>query len=202
METGLILQNLGIGVASSLIAAIIIAIYNNLFNKNTYQTDNFLEQQLQYKNPVIITGFITLVLTILTIFGMYLQWKSYPYIFMGALLLGFGTKIMYEKQCPRCKRITKKFRNKEILNQEQRPYYYRDEVITYYSDGETIKDRKFVGKEKKRMENWRIEKEYYNCISCGFEWDEVFERNMDLQSRPKPTTKRVKEKPPKEEYSF
>lgn len=159
-----------------------------------------MEKQFQYKNPVILTGFITLVLLILTLFGMYFQWKSYPYIFIGALGFGFTTKLMYEKQCPRCKRITKEFRNRETMREEKRPYTYRDEVITYYSDGETIKERKFVGKEKKRMETWRIEKDFFRCKSCGYEWDEVFNRNLDYDSRPKPTKKRLKEKAPSDLY--
>ena len=66
--------------------------------------------------------------------------------------------------------------------------------ISYFFDNSSY--LKFVGKEKKRMETWRIEKEFYKCSSCNYEWDEVFERNIDLESRPKPKTKRLKERAP------
>lgn len=201
MEFNIIVTNIGIGIISSIIATIIIAIYNNFFNKKQYKSDNFLEKQLQYKDPVIIFGFITIILLSLTLFGMRYNWTSFPYIFMAALLTGMATKILYEKQCPECKKITKKLENKETLREEKRPYKYREEKITLYSDGE-IKERKPYGKTKTIMETFRLSKELYKCINseCNHKWSETIDENLDIENRPKPHIKKTNEKNPDSTY--
>jgi hypothetical protein len=81
------------------------------------------------------------------------------------------------------------------LKEEKRPYHYRDETIYLYSDG-SEKDHKYSGEEKIKMETWRTEKEFYNCTSCNHNWDKIFEKNLDIDNRPKPNKVRTRFNPP------
>jgi magnesium-transporting ATPase (P-type) len=151
------------------------------------------------KNPFLIFLFITSFMVVLTFFSIIYQWQLFNYIYLLFADIGliFITVWIYNNQCPKCNSIfKKKLINKEILKEEKRPYYYKDETIYYYNDGETIKDRKFYGKEKTKMETWRTEKEFYECQACNYKWDKLFERNLDINNRPKPNKIRTKFNPP------
>ena len=131
---------------------------------------------------------MTTFIIVLTFFSMVYSWQIFNYIYLIIADFGFGfvTYWIYNNQCPKCNAIfNKKLIDKQTLKEEKRPYYYRDETIYYYSDGKTLKDRKFHGPEKKKMETWRTEKEFYECQSCNHKWDKIFERNFDINNRPK-----------------
>jgi transposase-like protein len=74
--------------------------------------------------------------------------------------------------------------NKETIKEEKRPWYYRDLIIYLYTDG-AEKNREYSKEEKTRIETWRTEKEHYQCEKCGYNWERIFERNLDEQTRPK-----------------
>lgn len=90
---------------------------------------------------------------------------------------------------PECNAIFKKKTiHEEILKEEKRPYNYQDETIYYYSDGKTVKDRRFHGSRKTIMETWRTKKEFYECQAkgCGHKWDRIKTDNLGKHNRPKP----------------
>jgi len=185
------------------ISTIIVFIFNKFIGKRKYK-DESLESETKtnfgsfFKNPFLISLFITSFFVVLTFFSIVYSWTTYNYIYLtiAASIFGIITFFIYENQCPNCKRIFhKKLINKEILKDEKRPYYYRDLTIYLYSDG-SEKERRYTGEEKIRMETWRTEKEFYECTSCHHKWDKISERNLDIDSRPEPNIVRTKIKPP------
>jgi hypothetical protein len=131
----------------------------------------------------------------LTFFSIIYEWQVFNFIYLiiADFILVIVTYSIYKNQCPKCNSIFKiGIVNKEILGKEKRPFTYRDKTIYYYNDGVTIKDIKFHGKEKTKMETWRTHKEFYKCRVCGYKWDKVFETNLDEGNRPKPNKVRTK----------
>ena len=191
-------------VISSIITFIFYKIFGKRKEKDTPSEDKYKTDIPPYfKNPFLISLFITSLLFVLTIFfAIYSPTLYYHlYLVMGALIFVMITYWIYENQCPNCKKIFhKKLINKETLKEEKRPYRYRDETIYYYSDG-SEKERKFTGPLKTIMETIRTEKEYYECTSCHHKWDKILERNLDIGNRPKPNKIRSKIKPPNN-YDF
>ena len=198
-----ILEGIISGVSATIISTIIVFIFTKLFGqrKNKDKSSESINQtnfKSTFKNPFLISLFITSFIVVLTFFSLVYSWTTYNYIYLtiAALILGIITYLIYENQCPNCNRIFhKKLINKETLKEEKRPYYYRDSTIYRYSDG-SEKEHRYTGKEKTRMETWRTEKEFYECTSCGHKWDKIFERNLDINSRPKPNIVRTRFKPP------
>lgn len=189
------------GVISSLIATfistIIVLVFLKLFGREK-EKDKSSETKNWIKNPFLISLFITSFISVLTFFSLVYLWETFNYIYLGSasLILIIITYFIYENQCPNCNRVFhKKLINKEVLREEKRPYRYRDLTIYLYSDG-SEKDRKYSGKEKIIMETWRTEKEFYECTSCHHKWDKIFERNLDIDNRPKPDIVRTRFKPP------
>lgn len=191
-------------VSATLISSIIVAIFNYIFGR---KKDNDKSQEANTKsvrksflqNPFYISLFITSFFSVITFFSLVYSWKTFnfSYLFLATCVLAMITYGVYNDQCPNCNRIfSKKLIKKEKLNEEMRPYHYRTETIYYYSDGQTIKDRKYTGSEKKRMETWRTEKEFYECTKCGHTWDKIVEKNLDEANRPKPNHVTTKTKLP------
>ena len=182
------------GISATLIATIIISIFTRIIGSKKYRNDTIDNKthrnfKSTYKNPFLISLFITSFVVVITFFSMVYSWKvfNYSYLLVADFVLVFITYWIYNNQCPNCNRIfKKKLVNKETLKEEKRPYHYRDLTIYYYSNG-TEKDRKYSGKEKTKMETWRTEKEFYECESCGHKWNKIFERNLDIDNRPKPS---------------
>jgi len=198
-----IIEGIISGISATLISTIIIFLFKKVIEgKTKKETDKVEKVDLSgsvLNNPFLISLFITSFIIVLTFFSMVYQWQvfNYVYLIVADFGLGFITYWLYNNQCPKCNAIFKKKTiNKETLKEEKRPYHYRDETIYYYNDGETIKDRKFHGKEKTKMETWRTEKEFYECQSCGHKWDKIFERNLDKDNRPKPNKVRTRFSPP------
>lgn len=203
MDWNTILEGVISGVVATLISSAIIFIFKQIFKGNIKNKPDKVEKAdlsgSVLKNPFLISLFITSFIIILTFFSMIYSWKvfNYVYLLVADFGLGFVTYWIYNNQCPRCNAIfKKKLINKETLKEEKRPYHYRDETIYYYNDGKTIKDKKFHGKEKTKMELWRTEKEFYECQACNHKWDKIFERNLDKDNRPKPNKVRTKFNPP------
>ena len=158
----------------------------------------------EYLNPFGVSLFLTFFFILAMFVSLFLQWSVNITMATGliASILIFVTYFVYDSQCPRCNRLfSKHLITKEKISDEKRPYRYRNETITLYSDG-SEKDRKFTGKEKVRMETIRTEKEHYVCRSCNHEWNKLFVRNLDKHNRPKPNIKRTKIKPPRDTYYY
>lgn len=191
------------GVISSVIAAlisgVIVFIIRILISRKTSDEGKKEIKVSDFKtNPFLISLFVTSFFVILTFFSIVYAWTTFNsgYLTLASISLFFITSWIYHNQCPSCNRIfNKKLVKKEKVHEEKRPYRYREETIYLYSDG-SEKERKYHGKEKTRMETWRTEKEYYECTSCGYNWDKLFERNLDIDNRPKPNIKKTKTKPP------
>lgn len=203
MDWNTILEGVISGVIATLISSIIIFIFKQVFKGNIKNEPNKVEKAdlsgSILKNPFLISLFITSFIVVLTFFSMIYSWEVFNYIYLlvADFGLGFVTYWIYNNQCPKCNAIfKKKLINKETLKEEKIPYHYRDETIYYYNDGETVKDRKFHGKEKTKMELWRTEKEFYECQACKHKWDKIFERNLDKDNRPKPNKVRTRFNPP------
>ncbi len=198
-----ILEGIISGVSAALISTVIIFIFTKLFSQKIQKSEladdnNSANFKSFYKNPFLISLFVTSFMVVLTFFSWVYAWTTFNfiYLFIASFSLGFITNWIYNNQCPNCNRIfSKKLINKETLKEEKRPYHYRDETIYLYSDG-SEKDRKYSGKEKTKMETWRTEKEFYECKICSHKWDKIFERNLDIDNRPKPNIVRTKIKPP------
>ena len=200
MDWNNILEGVISGVSATLISFIIILIFKKtLGNKSKKETDEVEKASLSFfKNPFLISLFLSSFLIVLTFFSMVYQWQvfNFAYLIVADCGLGFVTYWIYNDQCPKCNSLfKKKLINKETLKEEKRPYHYRDCTIYYYSDG-SIKDEKFHGKEKTKMEIWRTENEFYECQACGYKWDKIFERNLDKNNRPKPNKVRTNVNPP------
>ena len=202
MDWNNILEAVISGSLATLIASIIIFIFKKILgNKSKKETDEVEKASLSvsvFKNPFLISLFLTSFLIVLTFFSMIYQWQvfNFVYLIVADCGLGFVTYKIYNNQCPKCNSIfKKKLINKETLKEEKRPYHYRECTIYYYSDG-SEKDKKFHGKEKTKIEIWRTEKEFYECQACGYKWDNIFERNLDKDNRPKPNIVRTKINPP------
>ena len=191
-------------IISSIITFVFYKIFGKLKEKDTPSENRYkAEIHPYFKNPFLISLFVTSLLFVLTIFFAIYSPTLFYHIYsgIGAFIFIMITYLIYENQCPNCKKIFhKKLIDKETLKEEKRPYRYRDETIYYYSDG-SVKERKFTGPLKTIMETIRIEKEYYECTSCHFKWDKIFERNLDIKNRPKPNEVRTKIKPP-EDFSY
>ncbi|MBD3202735.1 hypothetical protein GF327_00440 [Candidatus Woesearchaeota archaeon] len=203
MDWNNIIEGIISGVSATLISTIIIFVFKKIVGNKSKKEPNEIEKASLsgsvLNNPFLISLFITSFVVVLTFFSMIYQWQlfNYVYLIVADVGLGFVTYWIYNNQCPKCNAIfKKKLINKETLKEEKRPYHYRDETIYYYNDGETIKDRKFQGKEKIKMELWRTEKEFYECQACGHKWDKIFERNLDKDNRPKPNKVRTRFNPP------
>jgi len=190
------------------ISAIIVFIFNKFVGQQKHR-DSSMEKKnkinlvIFLKNPFLLSLFITSFLFIITFFSLVYSWSvDYSvYLSIAAFILGIITYLIYENQCPNCKKIFhKKFVKEEIIKDEKRPHHYRDLTIYYYSDG-SEKERKYTGPEKTRMETWRTKKEYYECTSCGHKWDKVSVNNLDKDSRAKPNIIKTKIKPP-DNYDF
>jgi len=203
-----IIENTISGLIVFLLTSILTFIFYKLFKK---KKEKDLPKDLGYKNniylylknPFLISLFVTIFLFVLT--GFFLIFSNTLYYYMYSMLIGIIFLIItywiYENQCPNCKKIFhKKLIKKDTLKDEKRPYRYRNETIYYYSDG-SEKERKFTGPIKTIMETIRTEKEFYECTSCGYKWDKIFERNLDIENRPKPNEVMTKIKPP-ENYGF
>jgi hypothetical protein len=188
-----VLEGIISGVSATLISTIIIFIFKKIFEKKTKKEHKKVQKaDLEgslLRNPFLISLFITSFIIVLTFFSMVYQWQVFNFVYLLVVDVGLGfiTYWIYNNQCPNCNAIfKKKLIDKKTLREEKRPYHYREETIYYYNDGETIKERKFHGKEKTRMETWRTEKEFYECQACDYKWDKRFEKNLDKDSRPKP----------------
>ena len=142
-----------------------------------------------FKDVFLISLFITSFLVVLTFFSFIYSWQvpNGAYLLVASVCMAFATKWAYNNQCPRCRAVFhgKSLVNKETLREEKRPYKYRDETRYLYTDG-AVKNNVFHGPLKTIMETYRIEKEYYKCLTCDYKWDETFERNLDEKNRPKP----------------
>jgi hypothetical protein len=187
------------GVIATLISGFIVFIIKILISRKAPDEEKKDAKISDFKtNPFLISLFATSFFVVLTFFSMVYAWTTFNsgYTILASFLLGLVTVWIYNNQCPRCNKIfNKKLVKKEKIHEEKRPYRYREETIYLYSDG-SEKERKYRGKEKTRMETWRTEKEYYECTSCGYNWDKIFERNLDKDNRPKPNIVRTKTKPP------
>jgi hypothetical protein len=191
-----------------LISTIVVYFFNKFISQRKYK-EKPLESKTKtnfesfYKNPFLVSLFITSFLFIITFFSFVFLWSiDYStYLTIASFIFGIITFLIYENHCPNCKKIFhKNLINKITLKDEKRPFYYRDLTIYLYSDG-SEKERRYSEKEKTRMETWRTEKEFYECTSCSHKWDKIFERNLDKDSRPKPNIVRTKIKPP-DDYDF
>lgn len=150
--------------------------------------------KLNYLNPFSLSLFITSFLIIITFFSLVYSWTKFNFVYLtlASVSLVVITYLIYNNQCPNCYKIfQKKLTTKDVLHEEKRPYQYRDYTIYLYTDG-SEKDRKYHGEEKIKMETWRTEKEFYECQACGFKWDKLFERNLDVKNRPRPNIVRTR----------
>lgn len=175
-------QNMGEGLVSSMAGTLILNFLFQNINKKSNEKIKFSFP----KDPLLITLSITIFFGILSLFGFYYEWVKFSYLVVIAFVFGFLTFLIYEKQCPKCKKIFSNNRmHTEVLHKEKRPYKYRDLTIYYYSDG-TEKNRKHHGKEKTRIETIETRQGFYEC-SCGHKWKKSpYKINLDLESRPKP----------------
>jgi amino acid permease len=203
-----IIENTISGFIVFALSSIITFIFYKLFKKRKeknepkrerYQTD--INPYL--KNPFLISLFITIFLFVLT--GFFLIYSGslyyYNYTMVAGTILLIITYLIYDNQCPNCKKIFhKKLKDKITMKDEKRPYRYRDETIYYYTDG-SIKERKFTGQLKTILETYRTEKLFYECDSCHHKWERIKETNLDIGNRPKPNKVTTKIKPP-ENYNF
>lgn len=187
------------GVFATLISGLIVFLIKILISRKTSDERKKDIKLTDFKtNPFLIALFVTSFFVVLTFFSIVYSWTTYNsgIMILASFFSGFITYQIYYNQCPSCNRIfKKKMVNKEKISEEKRPYNYQDLTIYLYSDG-SEKERKYHGKQKTIMETWRTEKEFYECKACGHKWDELFERNLDIDNRPKPNTVRTKTKPP------
>lgn len=183
------LQNILEGIISSLIATaisgFIIFLYSKSKGKNKLMVGKSHKKfDISKINAFAVFLFITSFFAVISIFGFYYEWEKFPYLIFITILLGFLTALIYNNQCPNCKRIlTKNLTNKETLKEEKRPRYYRTAKVYLYTDG-TERNREY-SEEKKRMETWRVEKEHYKCRKCHHTWTKISKRNLDEDTRPK-----------------
>ncbi len=187
------------GIVSSLsatfISFIITIFYKRIFSKKIKQNNSLNKEKI---SPFTISLFLTVFVVVLTFFSLIYNWTifNYVYLFIADFVLIFVTYGIYNNQCPNCNRIfTKQLIDKQVTKEEKRPYSYRDCTMYLYADG-SEKNRIYNGKERTKMETWRIEKEFYKCEKCNHEWSRLFERNLDENNRPKPNIIRVKDYPP------
>lgn len=137
---------------------------------------------------------IAFFLTSLSIFNLILSisfWNRPDlnmFLIFSSFVLVYVTIYIHNNQCPSCKKVlrAKKVVDKKIINEFKRPFKYRLEKIWLYSNGEMWK-RKYVGKEKTRIENWITKQEFYECRHCLHKWDSGhFDVNLDEETRPQP----------------
>lgn len=200
-----VLENTVSGIIVFILSSILTFVFFKFFKKRKekdappdirYQTNI----HPYFKNPFLISLFITIFLFVLTGFFLIYSDTLYYYIYtiFAATIFLMITYLIYENQCPNCKKIFhKKLIDKVTIKEEKRPYRYRDETVYYYSDG-SLKERKFTGPLKTIMETFRTEKEYYECTSCHHKWDKIVETNLDIGNRPKPNKVMTKVKPPED----
>ncbi len=198
-----ILEGVISGVAATLISMFLTWIFTKLiFPKlkkgQKMDTKCILSIKFYCFSPFIISLFLTSFFVVLTFFSLVYSWTTFNYVYLllASAVLGFITYSIYNNQCPNCYRIfQKKLIKKDTMKEEKRSYHYRDCTIYLYTNG-SEKDRKYHGKEKIKMETWRTEREFYECQSCGHKWDKIFERNLDINNRPKPNIIRTRFNPP------
>jgi len=196
-----IVENIISGIIVFAVSSLITYIFYKFFGKrkDTIANDKYkVSDQPYYRNPFLISLFITSLLLVLSVFFIIFFSTLYYHLYslIGVFVFVMLTYWIYENQCQNCKKIFhKKLVDKEILKEEKRPYRYGEETIYYYSD-RTEKERKFTEPFKTIMETIRTEKEYYQCTSCHHKWDKFIERNLDIENRPKPNKVITKIKPP------
>lgn len=129
------------------------------------------------KNPVFITGFISIILFIIgLILNKYLENQVYFYVILFAVLLGAFTYYLYTIQCPSCKRVFTKNENnnwEEDLGIKKEPYTYYSRKFKY-DDGTVENDE---DSQKTIMREKKYDRHYYICNKCDYgsnkEWKEV-----------------------------
>lgn len=201
-------QNIGEGIISNLIAAIIsggfIFSISKIWGKNILMSGihnrNFHISKL---NPFAIALFITSFFTILSAFSFYYQWENMPYLITITILIWMATIWIYNDQCPNCNKIFKKKHiHREVIKEEKIPHEYYDEIIYLYSDG-TEKDRENGKKKKRWTEIVRTVRDHYTCISCEHNWDSSLKRiTINESDRPRPIIKITKKRNPAFETDF
>ena len=183
------LQNILEGIISSLVATVISGFIVFLYSKSKGKGKLMIGKShkkldISKINAFAVFLFITSFFVVISAFGFYYEWEKFPYLIFITILLGFLTAFIYNNQCPKCKKIlTKDLTKKDVLKEEERPYYYRTAKVYLYTD-RTERNREY-SEEKKRMETWRTEKEHYKCRKCHHIWAKIFERNLDESTRPK-----------------
>lgn len=121
------------------------------------------------KNPVYISGAITIIFILIVISLFYFNANQNLQItgLIIALVSGGITFLFYESQCPKCKRIfSLKKVSDEIIKEWEEPKQYNEKTIYYYSDGITRKDVK-NGATKTFIARFEKHKDGFNCKKCG-----------------------------------
>jgi len=153
-----LLQGIISGVVSTFIATSLLFLIKEKWGNNLIMSGNHNQKlHISKLNPFGISVFITALFTALSGFSFYYQWVNMPYIITITIFFWFGSGLIYQYQCPKCNKIFIRITHQpDVLKEEKRPFRHRDCTITTYTDG-SIKDRKYHGKEKVRMETWRLQ---------------------------------------------
>ena len=136
------------------------------------------------KNPVFISGSITLITLIVTLTFYFLDITQNLRIpaTIALVVLGGITFLFYQNQCPKCKRIFSLNKvSDEIIKKWEEPKQYYDKTIFYYSDGITQKDVK-NGATKTFIAKYEKHKDGYQCKKCqdtSYEIRDVFLNRSD-----------------------
>lgn len=125
-------------------------------------------------DPLSITIFLTLVFVINFVLNLSFWENQKLTIFftLGGIVFGFGSYLIYENQCPSCKRFIKA-KNKvgeDRIREYTKKIPYQPMKVIKYSNGR-IKEKEPFGKKKIRTEKWESKKEFYKCNFCSHEWD-------------------------------
>ncbi len=195
-------QNIFEGIIASLIATVIsgsvVFLYSRIKGKSTIMKGNRSSHfDISKINAFAVGLFLTVFFAILSLAGFYWEWAKFPSLVAITIGLGFLTGLIYQNQCPHCKKIfTKKHVGRETIKEEKIPHEYYDTIVYLFTDG-TVKDRVKDKKKKKWVEIVRVIKDYFTCTSCKHNWDSSLKQiTMNESDRPKPIVKKTQYRNP------